>query len=229
MWLAKRYVQRKRLARAAAEGDSLAVQHVLISNASWYASLVNEIVPFHIPDGTPTALFLAARYNHVEVMETLLFYGADVEKGCILPGTTPLHIALRYGHRLAIVILLAWGANPSSRDHQDFTPLMYAVRRKRLNRQDFTPLMYALAKKKRLNRTSARVFVEGCKDRDVLNAIHVDMLGKQRTAMDYLEEDNGTWSRRLLTYLRLKGGLFVRELSQKKRPKNAGKVGINRH
>ncbi|MCH7960612.1 MAG: ankyrin repeat domain-containing protein, partial [Candidatus Hydrogenedentes bacterium] len=68
-----------------------------------------------------TALHGAAERGP-EGVELLLRHGADVKVRAD-NGTTPLHVAARYGRTQAAAVLLAAGADPSSRAVSGKTPL----------------------------------------------------------------------------------------------------------
>lgn len=64
----------------------------------------------HAGDGM-TALHRAAERGRVEVAESLMAAGADVEAGTRIGGYTPLHLAARRGHAGVVRALLAAGAD----------------------------------------------------------------------------------------------------------------------
>ncbi|XP_047128184.1 poly [ADP-ribose] polymerase tankyrase-2 isoform X1 [Hydra vulgaris] len=77
-----------------------------------------------------TPLHLAAGYNHVEVAEYLLEFGADVnaqDKG----GLIPLHNASSYGHVDIAALLIKYKADVNATDRWLFTPLHEAAQKGR--------------------------------------------------------------------------------------------------
>lgn len=73
---------------------------------------------------TRTPLHWAAQHGHVEVVQTLIDNGADVNARDVF-GRTPLHLAV--GHPRIISLLLDAGANVDARDSLSNTPLHRAV------------------------------------------------------------------------------------------------------
>mmetsp|Transcript_44867 Transcript_44867/g.106453 ORF Transcript_44867/g.106453 Transcript_44867/m.106453 type:complete len:320 (+) Transcript_44867:83-1042(+) len=85
--------QVEKLIAAAKSGDRATVSQLLAANVD--------------PDGTSkgvTALFVASQEGKLEVLEELLKYGADVNKGG-KDGTTPLQVAFLRGHRDVLKVL----------------------------------------------------------------------------------------------------------------------------
>jgi hypothetical protein len=72
-----------------------------------------------------TALHMAARRGHVEVAETLLQCGANIEARDSL-GETPLRRAVNCGRTAVAALLLAKGADPHSVGSKGLTPLSAA-------------------------------------------------------------------------------------------------------
>lgn len=74
-----------------------------------------------------TPLWLAVRYNDLDLVEQLIQAEAKVNHQCGSLKMTPLHIAV-YNHNTEIVTkLIEAGANPNIMDHWNYTPLMYAA------------------------------------------------------------------------------------------------------
>lgn len=70
-------------------------------------------------------MHLAAGGGHVEVIRTLLSFGADKEAKTKM-GRTPLHVAVLQGRLEAVEILIAIGADINATDKEFSTPLHYA-------------------------------------------------------------------------------------------------------
>lgn len=79
-----------------------------------------------------TPLYWAARANHIDVCETLLAAGADVN-AATPDGWTPLHTAVYNKEAEAVELLLANGADVNARNSRGETPLHWAVRRGKKN------------------------------------------------------------------------------------------------
>ena len=74
-----------------------------------------------------TPLWLATRYNDLELAITIINLGAKVSVQSGNIGMTPLHMAA-YVHSVEMVeLLLEAGADPNIMDRWNFTPLMYAA------------------------------------------------------------------------------------------------------
>ena len=73
---------------------------------------------------TRTPLHWASQHGHVEVVQTLIDNGANVNARDVF-GRTPLHLAV--GHPAIIALLLEAGANVDARDSLSNTPLHRAV------------------------------------------------------------------------------------------------------
>ena len=74
-----------------------------------------------------TPLWLAVRYNDIDLTQQLLVAGANLNQHCGRLCMTPLHIAT-YNHNVDMVrLLLEAGANPNVLDRWNYTPLMYAA------------------------------------------------------------------------------------------------------
>ncbi|MFT3914994.1 MAG: ankyrin repeat domain-containing protein [Anaeromyxobacteraceae bacterium] len=79
------------------------------------------------PQGT-TALHLAARHGHREVVQALLDAGAEVDALETASGTTALHWAAEVGHPSVVEALVARGASLELRDAwYGYTPLGWAT------------------------------------------------------------------------------------------------------
>ena len=85
----------------------------------------------------PSALYLAAQNDHIATLRAMLRYRSPEQRNQSAPppdvncrtsiGWTPLFIAAWNGHEAVCRMLLAAGADPRARDHNDWTPLMVAV------------------------------------------------------------------------------------------------------
>lgn len=73
-----------------------------------------------------TPLHLAAQYGHAKIVEILLDYGADIAAKTNFRGLTPLHWAAFWGDTEGINALLKNGADKNARDHNGYTPFMWA-------------------------------------------------------------------------------------------------------
>lgn len=73
-----------------------------------------------------TALMNAASENDIDMINTLLTDGADIEE-TDADGTTALHWAVSYGQYDSAALLLENGANPNVIDNYQTSPLMSAV------------------------------------------------------------------------------------------------------
>lgn len=73
---------------------------------------------------TSTPLHWAARHGHLEVVETLIANGADVNAVDVF-GRTPLHLAAP--HPVVMEMLIGAGADVDARDQLSNTPLHRAV------------------------------------------------------------------------------------------------------
>jgi ankyrin repeat protein/Flp pilus assembly protein TadD len=71
-----------------------------------------------------TALHLAAREGHTEVVRMLLFAGADVHTGS---RTTPLHLAAARGEEASARMLIDYGANVDARTDEGASTLHFAA------------------------------------------------------------------------------------------------------
>ncbi len=96
------------------KGNSEAVAKVLESDSQ----LVNAIAD----SAANTVLHRAARFAHVKVVETLIEFGADVNKENKF-GMSPMHHAAVAGDTHVIEALMRHGANAGAKDHKLRTPL----------------------------------------------------------------------------------------------------------
>jgi ankyrin repeat protein len=69
-------------------------------------------------------LYIVALGGHVEIAESFLRRGADIERQ--YAGQTPLHVAARCGHATLAAYLVARGADVSFRDSKGRTPAILA-------------------------------------------------------------------------------------------------------
>lgn len=97
------------LISAASDGNVLAVKRLLANGTS----------PVNGEQGATdtqgcTALVVAARAGHADVVEVLLSAGANVD-ACDESGNTALATAVLAGHEDVVAMLIEWGANPDTR------------------------------------------------------------------------------------------------------------------
>lgn len=78
----------------------------------------------HAQGRTSTPLHWAAQHGHVEVVETLIANGADVNATDVF-GRTPLHLAAT--HPAVMSMLIRAGADVDARDQLSNTPLHRAI------------------------------------------------------------------------------------------------------
>ena len=78
-------------------------------------------------DADNAALQVAAVYNNVDVMDSLLTRGADLD-GTDQYNETPLYNAAMEGHIAAVDLLLTRGANPNIANEDGVTPLFEAAK-----------------------------------------------------------------------------------------------------
>ena len=86
--------------------------------------LLGQVVDKNKADSTYgyTALFSAARYGHLAIVQCLVERGADMEKASNL-GTTPLNIASTCGKLDVVRYLLEQGADRDKASNYGWTPL----------------------------------------------------------------------------------------------------------
>ena len=84
-----------------------------------------------------TALHLAAKSGHVEILKELLAQeGIEIE-ACSSMKRTPVHVAAEFDHVEIVKLLLAHGADINSRDFDESTPLHVASQYGSLNTLDY--------------------------------------------------------------------------------------------
>ncbi len=77
-----------------------------------------------------TVLYIAAKKGDIEIIELLLKYGADIDKGRKGrkgQNSTPLSIAIEFDKEEAAIFLVKNGANIHSEDQHKSTPLHNAA------------------------------------------------------------------------------------------------------
>lgn len=84
-----------------------------------------------------TALHLAAKSGHVEILKELLAQeGIEIE-ACSSMKRTPVHVAAEFDHVEVVKLLLAHGADFNCRDFDESTPLHVASQYGSLNTLDY--------------------------------------------------------------------------------------------
>jgi ankyrin repeat protein len=86
----------------------------------WFETLVGRT-------GGLTALLHAAREGHIEVVETLLDHGADVDQVAGGDGSSPLVSAVQNGHFDLSLVLLERGADPNLATNTDNVAALFGV------------------------------------------------------------------------------------------------------
>jgi hypothetical protein len=76
-----------------------------------------------------TPLQYAANAGHLEIVQLLLEFGADINKGRIDTGATPLYGASIRGHLEVVKLLIENGADINKSDNNGWTPLNSATSR----------------------------------------------------------------------------------------------------
>src|SRR5262245_47734550 len=105
------------LADAAMRGDKATVR-----------SLLKQAVDVSEPQGDGmTALHWAAMKNDADLVQTLLYAGANVKAATRLGSYTPLILAAREGYAAVIEPLLKAGADPNAKTSNGTTALMLAA------------------------------------------------------------------------------------------------------
>ncbi|KAL7298798.1 hypothetical protein TKK_0008542 [Trichogramma kaykai] len=77
-----------------------------------------------------THLHVACEFNCVDVVKKLIGFGHDPNCFEHVKGNSPLHLALSYGHKNLVDLLLRSGANPNSPNKEGSTPLHFIAWRK---------------------------------------------------------------------------------------------------
>lgn len=80
-------------------------------------------------DSGNTALKIASKKNHFELIDYLIEQGADVNSRSTRNRSTPLHAAAYRGHYEVVQLLLKHGADISARNHNGNTPLSLAAKK----------------------------------------------------------------------------------------------------
>ena len=92
--------------------------------AMYYAERSDaEDTKVNIRNGASSTLIEASRPGYLEVVQSLIGRGADVNKGDSLDGLTPLYMASYHGHLEVVRARLAAGADVNKRDNNGETPL----------------------------------------------------------------------------------------------------------
>lgn len=114
---------------AARAGDAARVREQLARKIALAGARVTSSQHKKHPefDEGATALHLASRYGHAEVVEVLLTLKCDVNLATA-SGSTPLHQAAAGDHADVVAMLLDHQANAAAADIQGVTPLMEASR-----------------------------------------------------------------------------------------------------
>ena len=109
----------KRMADAAKRGDTKRAK-----------VLLREGVDVNISkegDEGCTALFIAAREGHKDVVDALIAAKAEVNKADTIHGETPLYAACCFGHTAIARMLLEGGANPNLSNREGRSPYWRAL------------------------------------------------------------------------------------------------------
>ena len=80
-----------------------------------------------------TPLILALRSKRIDIVETLLTYGADINYPCNSGGQTVLHCMVFDKHIEVVKFLLENGANVDSASYKKETPLLASLKIDRLD------------------------------------------------------------------------------------------------
>lgn len=73
-----------------------------------------------------TALYVAAKLNHLDVAEYLLEQGADPEMGDVVFGWTPIFVAAAEGYAAVVKLLVSMGARYDTVDDSGWLPMEHA-------------------------------------------------------------------------------------------------------
>lgn len=72
-------------------------------------------------------LHWAAIYRHIHITKLLLVHGAKLEEKDAVSQATPLAVAVSHFDACTTTMLLNKGADPNTRDRQQYTPLMHVA------------------------------------------------------------------------------------------------------
>eukprot|EP01043_Picozoa_sp_COSAG02_P005543 COSAG02_NODE_151_length_33583_cov_25.995042_5_plen_966_part_00 len=155
------------------------------------------------------ALQLAAKYGRKKCIELLLVANADVNVASVEDGITPFHLACVAGHSETVSLLLANGADPRAKTHNDMTggQLLIEKHEREKERKDEVLKMVKeenypqemstqsdislLGDAGRKEAEKMRVKVELAEFRDEFMSVKQDMLGMKRQLSGMIGQLNG--------------------------------------
>ena len=155
-----------------------------------------------------TALYLAAKYDHVQIVELLLRFGARVDIGDYRVGRTALRVAAERDHEEIVRLLQKSGARIDLKDSSGGTAMLHAVRQgaeKALNEMieaggnleevnaDGQSLLHSASEKNRSNITRTLIdkgLDPNIRDKSERTPLHIASQYGQATVLSLLLEKN---------------------------------------